>query len=167
MAALTLTEIRKQLAAIQAQLDDLKSRPADAESIARAIRERCALQAERFETAFRVAASQIARDPRDVGELFRESESTRWIHSALIGLLGDAFVGRLIEQAQAAADAMGEGITPAERAALEKKLRRELYQLELAEVAAARKAGTPLRPDTNPAAVLGAPLDAAEEAGLI
>ncbi len=163
----SLTEIRKQVEAIRAQLADLDSRPADGETIARAIRERCALQAEHFETSFRVAAEQIARDPSDVGELFRHSDTPRWMHSALIGLMGDVFIGRLIEQAQAAADAMGEGITPAERAKLSKALRRELYECELAEVAAARKAGATLRPDTNAAAVLGAPLDAAEEAGLI
>lgn len=163
-------KIRLEIEALKSSIAALESRPADADTIAEAVRAACRAQAAELEESIEEAAGWIAADPSNARAIFngaRSSSAGAWASKMLRGLLADQLAERLTARACAIATAGGNPIKPAERAEQLLNLRRKLYQAELDDVLASLTAGVALRTETNPAAALGAPLAAAEAAALI
>lgn len=161
---------RDEIAALRNELAHLEQRPADAASIRKAITAAVRLRQSEFDEWAEWKAKHIARDPADgAREAFATAipSNPAWAHRAVFGLLADRLIDDLVARATAASADIGEPINPAERTRQALALRRRMYALELQDVAESLAAGIPFRPDVNPAAVLGAPVDEAEAAGLL
>jgi hypothetical protein len=161
---------REEIAALRREIARLQSRPADAASIHEAVTAAVRLRQAEYHEWADSNARTIAHDPvdgcRDVFASFSFNQ-TLWTSRAMFGLLADRLIDDLTARATARSNELGEPLNPRERAKQDLTLRRRMYQLELQDVAESIAAGVPLRPDVNAAAVLGAPVDEAEEAGLL
>ncbi|AVR89530.1 hypothetical protein [Thauera aromatica] len=162
---------RTEIANLKAELVRIDRMPATAEAIRAQIEAACTAQAADLADALasfgRVASKDPAAGVRLLFEGSYGASALPWVRRLTIGLLANDLADELSRHAIAAAAEMGEAMAPAEREARLRELRRAIYALELRDVAETRAGRNAFRPDTNPAAVLGAPLDEAEDAGLI
>lgn len=161
---------RDEIAALRKELGRLERRPADAASIRGAVTAAVRMRQAEFDEWAQSAARRISHDPvdgaREVFTMFG-ADATAWMRRVMVGLLADRLIDDLTSRATAVSGDIGEPLNPSERNRKSLELRRRLYALELQDVAESLAAGIPFRPDVNPAAVLGAPVDEAEFAGLI
>ena len=165
------TKTRSRIAALKSELTTLRCAPATPEAIQAGIQAAVGHYITEFEEKLDWAGAIAARDPADgVRSFFYDSNgptSALWLKKFAMGLLAGELTHELTQRALERAAEMGDPVDPATRRTRTKELLREIYVLELQDVAESDAGGLDYRPDTNGAAILGATLEDAEDAGLI
>lgn len=160
---------RAEIAGLKDQLSEIKRAPCDAQTIASEIRAVVHRHRAKFDSLIADTARIAARQPARADIFFEDyaADPGRWAAQVLAGIACAQIEDALIARAISASDQAGGALSPADRAEKLRAASRTLYELERADVEASLAEGIPLRPDTNGAAWLGAPLEAAEAANLI
>lgn len=168
----SLAELRAAIVALKAEIREVSNAGLPADACEDRLRATIDGAAEAFEAMKRRAAGCLAAGELPTLQILMDY-STKPETPAQIAL-GAAMLAygktRFIDEVRdAAADLADDGLrmTAAERLERLRDLRRRLYQLELAEESMIEETGAPRRIDANPAAVLGLPIDVAEDEQLL
>ena len=159
---------REKIAGLKKEIAEVRAAGLPADVVERHIREQFSAPVVMFNRLQKRINDCIDEGRlEDMDDLIRESHASDELPLLALGAAISAFgMDRFISAGKGSKDA-GLRLTVVQREERLAKLRRERYEAELEEEALVQELGVERRPDADPAAVLGIPLEDALEAGLL